>query len=77
MKSSVSFVDLDLLSDYKDGFIGVKMVVECKVGGKMFKDIFIGKLVMDWLMDCLIMVDCWEIIEIVFLFVEYDFMEVV
>ncbi|KAI8628170.1 RGS-domain-containing protein [Xylariaceae sp. FL1651] len=75
IKSSVSSADSDSLSDYRDGYTGVKMAGERKIGGKVYKDTFTGKACSDWLMDCCTTVDRRETYEMASLFVEYQLME--
>lgn len=75
VKNNVNSADSDSLTDYRDGFTGVKMAAERKVGGKTFKETFTGKAATDWLMDCSTTVDRRETVEIAAYFVEYELME--
>ncbi|KAL1861311.1 hypothetical protein Daus18300_008987 [Diaporthe australafricana] len=77
IKNNVNSADSDSLSDYRDGLTGVKMAAERKVGGKTFKNTFLGKAATDWLMDCSTTVDRRETIEVAGLFVEYELMEAI
>ncbi|KAI1177922.1 regulator of G protein signaling domain-containing protein [Nemania sp. FL0916] len=74
IKSNVNTADSDSLSDYRDGYTGVKMASERKLNGKVYKDTFTGKGCSDWLMDCCTTVDRRETYEMASLFVEYDLM---
>lgn len=75
VKNNVNTADSDSLTDYRDGFTGVKMAAERKVGGKTYKETFTGKAATDWLMDCSTTVDRRETVEIAAYFVEYELME--
>lgn len=75
IKNNVNTADSDSLTDYRDGFTGVKMAAERKVGGKTFRETFTGKAATDWLMDCSTTVDRRETVEIAGYFVEYELME--
>jgi GTPase-activating protein SST2 len=68
-KATVNAADSDSLHDYKNDLIGVTMAAERKVNGNMYRDTFTGKATADWLMDCCMIVDKRETVEIATLFV--------
>ncbi|KAH6610564.1 regulator of g signaling pathway [Trichoderma cornu-damae] len=77
VKPNALAADSDSLLDYEDGLTGVKMALERRVNGKMYKDTFTGKATSDWLVDCCTIVDKREAIEIASLFVEFELIDTV
>lgn len=73
IKSSASSSDGDSINEYATGLVGVRVMKSRKPLDKDSPYIFTGKSATDWLMDCCMVVDRRETLEIARLFIEHGF----
>ncbi|KAH7464131.1 hypothetical protein FOMA001_g17785 [Fusarium oxysporum f. sp. matthiolae] len=75
--SSLTAADSSSMLEYRDSITEVKSSAELKVNGKIYRDTFTGKAIIDWLMNYTTIMEEREAVAIATLFMDYNLIDCV